>query len=477
MPIKRYVASKDNTITDAFKPNLVNRAFLANMGASDSLEIFSIYAQANDVSIERSRVIIGFPIEQIAVDRNLTKVPTSGNVNFYLKLFNVQHPFSLPRDYTASVGVLSQSWEEGYGLDMESYSDNGYASGSIKGAGSNWIYATSGTLWENQGGAFFTSSQYIYNQYFSDGTEDLEVDVTNIVEEWLAGQKQNNGFIVFLSGSYENGNFYRSYYTKKFSARGTEYFFKRPIIEARWDTSIKDDRNNFYASSSALSANDNIMNLYFYNKPRGILKNIVGNIIPGIKFYSNSALTNEVSSSYKIVSNPSAGVYRAQVAINTTASVLYDKWYNTSSSDLYFSSSFDVISTLNYDYDNQPEYIINISNLKQSYKNDELARFKIFARQKDWNPTIYTKAYNIIENTQIQNLYYKIFRLSDNYVVLDYSTGSAIPYTRTSYDSNGNFFDLDMSILEKDYAYGIKLGTYDGVELKEISNIYKFRVE
>ena len=46
MGIKRFFANKDATITNAFKPNLINRATGSNMGASDIMEIFSIYGQA-----------------------------------------------------------------------------------------------------------------------------------------------------------------------------------------------------------------------------------------------------------------------------------------------------------------------------------------------------------------------------------------------------------------------------------------------
>ena len=46
MAIKRYVATKDNTITNAYKSNLTERGISGNMGQSDILETFSIYAQA-----------------------------------------------------------------------------------------------------------------------------------------------------------------------------------------------------------------------------------------------------------------------------------------------------------------------------------------------------------------------------------------------------------------------------------------------
>ena len=45
MGVKRYVASKDTTITNAYKSNLSTRGTGSNMGAADVLELFSIYGQ------------------------------------------------------------------------------------------------------------------------------------------------------------------------------------------------------------------------------------------------------------------------------------------------------------------------------------------------------------------------------------------------------------------------------------------------
>ena len=476
MPIKKYIASKDTTITDAYKENLINRATDANMGASDSLEIFSIYAQANSSSLERSRILVQFPIEELISDRANSKLPQSGSVKFYFRLFNVEHPYSVPRDFKASILVVSQSWDEGYGLDLDSYSDYGWTSGSSKGIGATWDYATAGTLWSNPGGQHLTASQYNLTCSFETGLEDIEVDVTNIVEEWISGSINNNGFLVKLSGSFEDASMPRSFYTKRFSARGSEYFYRRPAIEARWASVVNDDRYNFFASSSVLSENDNKMSLYFYNNVRGTLKNIVGNPTLDVKFYTNSDYTGEISSSYKTISNPSTGIYKAVIAINTTASILYDKWFNSSSLEPYFSSSFTVENVQGFDYVPNNEYVINITNLRSKYLTNEVARFKIYAREKDWSPTLYSVAYNQVENVILNNLYYKTFRLNDNYTIIDYSTGS-IAYSKTSYDKNGNYFDLDMSLFEKDYGYGIKFATYENSELKEIGPVFKFRVE
>ena len=47
--IKRYYATKDNTITNAFQENLSTRGTGSNMGASDIVEVFSIYGQQSSV--------------------------------------------------------------------------------------------------------------------------------------------------------------------------------------------------------------------------------------------------------------------------------------------------------------------------------------------------------------------------------------------------------------------------------------------
>ena len=476
MSIKRYIAEKDTTITDAYKEGFGVRAKQSNMGEADSLEVFSIYAQASTSSVEISRILVQFPIQDLVSERISGTLPASGSVKFFLRLFNVEHPFSVPRDFTLTINPVSKSWEEGYGVDLDTYTDNGFIA-NYGGYGATWQMAGSGSQWINEGSDYLTGSDYSLSYSLKTGLEDIDLDITYLTEQWINGTLPNNGLLIKLSSSQEDGSTKQSYYTKKFSARGSEFYMNRPCIEARWDPSIIDDRNNFYASSSLLNAEDNTMNIYFYNRVNGKLKNIVNNPIPTVEFYTDSGFNNSLTASYLSVSNPIPGVYKAQVALDTTASVIYDKWVNDLTTSIkYHSSSFDVYQRTNDDSSDLTEYIINISNLKPIYNQTENARFNIFVREKDWHPTIYTVAYDNIENTIIPNLYYKIFRFNDNYTVIDYSTGS-IAYSKTSYDSNGNYFELNMNILEKDYGYGIKLATWDGSNLVEFKNIYKFRVE
>ena len=90
----------------------------------------------------------------------------------------------------------------------------------------------------------------------------MSVIVTDMVEDWLEGTptRTNYGFMVKLAEQFESASL--SYYTKKFFARGTEFFFQKPVLEARWDSRTNDDRGEFYLSSALAPPSDNMNTLY-----------------------------------------------------------------------------------------------------------------------------------------------------------------------------------------------------------------------
>jgi hypothetical protein len=120
--------------------------------------------------------------------------------------------------------------------------------------------------------------------------------------------------------------------------------------------------------------------------------------------------------------------------------------------------------------------VTNITNLKSQYHDTELSRFRLFTRQRNWNPTIYTVASRNIETSIVEDAYYKIYRVVDDYPVIDYGTGS-LNHTRLSYDVSGSYFDLDMQLLEPGYAYGIKFVYYLNGSYQEQPETFEFRVD
>jgi hypothetical protein len=480
MAVKRYTADTDTTITNAYKENLSTRATSANMGASDSLEVFSIWGQrsgsAEGPSVEKSRALVKFPISSIVTDRTNGNIPAVGSVNFYLKMSNAEHPGTLPSDYTMNVLAVSESWSEGYGLDMETYKDLGEAS---------WDNATTSAAWGSAGGTFHTGSSnstVVYSAAFTGGDENLEVDITTLVEQWIVGTKSNYGIGLSMSGAFEDGTLSGSFYTKKFFARGSEYFYKRPQIEARWDSSKKDDRANFYAATNSnhLLLVDQANTLYLYNSVRGQLKTFEGfhasNTLD-VKLYS--AIGDAETPVVSAIAYPTAdaGIYTASVSYASAAPVsyLYDVW-TTGSVSLHTGSAITV-KTFSATAENpNPTYVTSMVSLNSKYSRKETARFRLFARKQNWSPTIYTKATQALDSEVVDSTFYKVFRVSDNFEVIPYGTGST-NHTKLSYDQSGSYFDLDMSLLETDYSYGLNFVYYLNGKYMEQPEVFKFRVE
>jgi hypothetical protein len=471
MPLKKYYAEKDATITNKVADDGLTFGSHANMGASDTLEVFSIYTGQNESLSPKSRILIQFPIEKITEDLNTKKIPLTG-VRFFLKLYNVEHTYTLPKDFILQVNPISEAWDEGYGLDIDGYTDQGWSS-QPTGYGCTWEYRVSGSEWDQRGGSVANIPN---TEYFSDafkiGTEDLEVEITNLVHIWHSGTMPNNGLRVKLSGSHEYGS-QLSYFTKRFSGRGTQYFYSQPCIEARWEPTIRDDRHNFFVSSPVCSLADNTMNLYYYNKINGFYKNISGNISPTVKFYKQDG--TEIIASFKEVSNPEPGIYKASVILDTTVDVVIDKWFLPNNT-LIYTNWFYTNRRSDEQLSQDSKYILNITNLKTIYSNKENPKFNLFVREYDWQPNIYTKARNTTENIILNNLYYSIERATDHLPIIDYSEPE-FGYTRCGHDLNGNFFELDMSLLEPDYGYNIKFAQLQGDNFVELREKFNFRVE
>jgi len=530
MAIKRYTASADTTIVNAFQPNMQTRGTGANMGYADVLETFSVYGRQATGSQELSRILIQFPISTISADRTAGTIPASGSVTFYLRMYNAPHSKTVPEDFTLSILPVGQSWQEGVGLDLETYKD--LTRGNT---GANWMSASNTAPWTGSnytsndcvGGSYLTGSgDPNFKVAYEGGLSDIKLDITPLVEHWMAGTISNYGVGVHLSSSYEasasvgantasapvlpvTGGATKSYFTKRFFARGTQYFFKKPAIEARWDSIVRDDRGDFCYSSSLAPPSDNMNTLYFYNYIRGELRNIPDlgsdNRVYVSMFSGNAANTAPSASALLLAADNegyvrsaaptivtgglvSTGIYSASFALtaaSTPVTTLYDVWFTgsnatvaTSSATQYFTGTVAPQVVKPTQTVAKPVYYLNITNLKDKYRSNETARFNLYIRNKFWSPNIYTVATTTPESTTIHSASYRVYRVMDAYEAVPYHTGSDLA-TGLSYDVSGNYFDFDMNLLEPGYAYAFKFAFYDPAlsSWTEQPEVFKFRVE
>ena len=593
--IRRFYAKKDNTISNAFDESLSIRATGSNMGASDVLEIFSVYGQASSssgFSSELARVLIEFPITEISSSRVAGNIPASGSVSFYLKMFNAPHSQTVPSNFDVVVSAISQSWEEGYGIDMDHYEDK-----TRDGIGSNWINAkertaatatldldtdiiltsvakgttrntntfrtvvnspaanpdeavlvsfigsstaitasitpddaptsltsaelveliNNGTVagktvtvtdslslrrlqtasgggtdsianasatfsgasgqWTSPGGDYHATPTF--TQSFSTGLEDLEINVSELVEQWITGSsgggKTNYGFGVKFIDATETAT--RSFFTKKFFGRDSEFHYQKPVLEARWDSSRKDDRGYFYASSSLVSANENLNKLYLYNSVRGRLRDYpIAPTSASIRLSTTAGTGSSLVSAS--VGRVSTGIYSASIAVDTTASSVHDIWYSGSVG--YHTGTISVKSFDSFGYNPEDTYVLSMPSLRKEYKKDQTHRLNLYVRQKNWSPNIHTLAVrSSIPSLIIPSASFQLRRCIDDFVVVPYGTGSStLPaHTGLSYDVSGNYFDLDTTYLETGYLYDVQYSFYDEENgWEEQPYRFKFRV-
>ena len=125
-----------------------------------------------------------------------------------------------------------------------------------------------------------------------------------------------------------------------------------------------------------------------------------------------------------------------------------------------------------------PVYYLNITNLYNRYRPDQMGRFNVFVRDKYWSPTIYTKANSDIETTTIVSASYRVYRILDGFDAIQYGTGSEL-HTGLSYDISGNYFEFNMKLLEPGYMYAFKFAYYDEIVKSwlEQTETFKFKVE
>jgi len=171
-----------------------------------------------------------------------------------------------------------------------------------------------------------------------------------------------------------------------------------------------------------------------------------------------------------------AGIYSCSFAYTSSAiTTIFDVWHSGSAE--YHTGSAITVNTFdsqNYNFDQK--YVSKVTNLRAVYSTNETVRFRLYVRQKDWSPTIYTVASTAIETSTIEDAYYKIARVSDNLEVIPFGTGS-LNHTLLSYDASGSYFDLKMNLFDTDTVYELSFAYVINGSYVEQSERFRFRVE
>jgi hypothetical protein len=283
-----------------------------------------------------TRIILNFDLTQLRkqvesgevnVD-NLShklKMTNCGSIN--LPMFNDVSFVSCKQKVRASsfdiiAFKLPCAWDEGRGFDYNA--DYTYDSHKIVSTdGSNWFRARNYTDWPENGiYSYETLSKDYYEnfnindnaivisrQHFDNGTENLDLDLTNYINKVLLNNEEFYGIGLAFSPRFENetiDNKFISFFTNH-----TNTFFA-PYLETINNNTVLDDRANFH-----IGVNNK---LYFFVSDNGNYINL--DVLPTCKI-------NDVDYEVK---HGGKGVYYIELCIKNgdvePNTILFDTWSN-----------------------------------------------------------------------------------------------------------------------------------------------------
>ena len=137
---------------------------------------------------------------------------------------------------------VPEFWDEGLGFD---YEDGGYdfttGNKTFDERPSNWFNRTTLQTWTSEG-VYSTSPNIITTVHFDNGNEDINVDITDYVNDILDGET-NHGLGIAFALLYEDLS-PEVDQSVSFFTKYTQTFFE-PYVESFFDDTILDNRLNF----------------------------------------------------------------------------------------------------------------------------------------------------------------------------------------------------------------------------------------
>ncbi len=450
MGIYRLPFSQDTWVNNEFRYGSGGRDPILDVGVKYSSSSSNRYIErilgkidTSSSSDIKSRISLG-QIPDPALDATVTAK---------LKMFNVLHAQRQARSFILNIFPVTQQWDEGSGLGFGSENflySTGYA---------NYVSRKVGTDWTVSGGDYLVDSNSAV-QEFDNGSEDLNVDITNMFKNWISGISSNNGFIVKVSDLYENTTGSSSasldLWRKSFFGRETS-LNEWPRVEVLWDDQIKDYRSFFTIGGSGYT--------YFYNMSNERFIDLASTgVFPGyvaIEGATSNSSTSWISVSGSLSSisaqRVKAGIYKALIKelpynLYNTYTRFRDKWVITSAISAISTcatSTIIVISPFAFGnfYDvTYNQYTLVLRNFQKEYQKGMLINLRVFIKDLSKTYETLTASSTAFSSLISDKSYWRILTNKDE-VDIDWQP--------LDFDKNGNFLTLDTSNLTRNFNYKI----------------------
>jgi hypothetical protein len=215
-----WISSGSNKVTGVTETD-------QNFGQDEILEIKKFFY--NSSFDYQTRALIDFTGLDFT---SLSSSISDGSITspkFYLRLYEAEGNQELSTEYELASYPLSQSWDEGIGK----FGDNPKVTDGVSWDNRNNKTGASSITWAGySGGTYMSGSGHQASQSFSYESPDINMDVTDIVNNWLSGSYNNNGLLLRFSGSQETDS--TTFGQLKFFSKNTHTIYA-PKLEVRWD--------------------------------------------------------------------------------------------------------------------------------------------------------------------------------------------------------------------------------------------------
>lgn len=443
MSIIRSYFDKNNTIVSGIKStintgrNPVGEVFY---GSQIGRFIFYIDLQAlQDTLSEKS-------INPSSVTRHTLKMKNTSNFDVLpFRDYRDQIQFSDKLHATSFTlelkPIIDEYWDEGTGYDIDIINPNPDESPYISGA-SNWDKRTEQYDWI-EAGAAQTGYTAIATQHFDKGNEDIDMDITDFINDVLTGGTSGyTGFCLKFTDYFENIPYdYRKHVA--FFSRHTHTFFE-PFIETEYNDLVKDDRRNVIL--------DQQCNLVLYAFKRGNL------------FDLDQIPTCTINATQFPVTKISKGIYNAEILLPSSQFsdfVMYhDIW-----SDIIINGVAQ--SNITMDVTPQPSinqyqigsntfepinYGISVSGIKRGEAITQGENRKVLVNLR--------KPYTVSEVDVVDNIFYRLYVKQgvNQIIVIDWCE------INRAFDSNYFFIDTTW-LVPQQYFIDVKLNIREETRL------------
>lgn len=351
-----------------------------------------------------------------------------------------------PSSFDLELHVVNNFWDEGSGYDFTPSATSLPGNRDYTLEPSNWFKATNTTNFA-PAGAVSNNSTPIATQHFDLGNEDVEMDITDFVNQYVTTGSTTGvttgttyfGFCLKYSDDIEALDY--SIDQKTFAlglfTRHTQTFFE-PFIETKYNDHIEDDRVTFYLGKSN--------KLFFYSIIDGKLQNL--DELP-------TCLINNTS--YTVMQK-TKGVYYVNVYGNENIFTSYTEYNDIWSNIIYNGQTRPNVKLRFVPIDAEKYYNFNIDALDDTRYGLSLSGIKreekLSQGEKRKVNILLRKPYTVSEYYVSNTVYYRIYVKQGPAII------PIIDWEIANKSFNNNYFTIDTTwLVPQEYFIDIKVET------------------